>query len=113
MRLTFSIDYHTRWGESLYAIVANELEVPLHTTDGKLWQGHCDYRPLDPHAPVAYRYAVYRENKCIRKEFGAIAHVFFPATLSHHHSILSDGCTDLPAGSSRSSSRAQARRSTG
>ena len=104
MRLTFSIDYHTRWGESLYAIVANELEVPLHTTDGKLWQGHCDYRPLDPHAPVAYRYAVYRENKCIRKEFGAIAHVFFPDNIYEHHYILSDCWRDLPAKSYRYSS---------
>ena len=104
MNLTFRIEYRTTWGECLYVVLNNEIEVELSTTDGHLWQGSCEYLPAEEGQVIAYRYAVYRNGKCIRKEFGAIAHTFFPADIHEHHYIFDDSWRDLPAESYRYSS---------
>ena len=104
MNLTFRIEYRTTWGECLYVVLNNEIEVELSTTDGHLWQGSCEYLPAEEGRVIAYRYAVYRNGKCIRKEFGAIAHTFFPADIHEHHYIFDDSWRDLPAESYRYSS---------
>ena len=104
MNLTFRIEYRTTWGECLYVVLNNEIEVELSTTDGHLWQGSCEYLPAEEGRVIAYRYAVYRNGKCIRKEFGAIAHTFFPADIHKHHYIFDDSWRDLPAESYRYSS---------
>lgn len=104
MRLTFRIQYHTAWGESLYAIVNDEIEVELSTVDGTLWQGSCDILPGNEEAPVIYRYGVFRNGNCVRKEFGAIPHSFYPANIRESHYLLDDCWRDLPAESYRYSS---------
>ena len=68
MRLTFRIEYHTSWGESLHVLVDNGIEVELATSDGYLWQGHCEYRSGEEGQLVPYRYAVYYNGVCVRKE---------------------------------------------
>ena len=104
MRLTFRIQYHTAWGESLYAIVNNEIEVELSTVNGTLWQGSCEILPPDENAPVIYRYGVFRNGNCTRKEFGAIPHSFYPDNIQECHYLLDDCWRDLPAESYRYSS---------
>ena len=70
MRLTFRIEYHTSWGESLHVLVDNGTEVELATSDGYLWQGHCEYRSGEEGQLVPYRYAVYKNvSRSLAKTF--------------------------------------------
>lgn len=105
MKLTFRIRYCTQWGEYLYAIVNNETEVELSTTDGNLWQGTCEYQPSEARPVINYRYAVYRNGTYVRKETGAIAHAFCCTGYApQRHYMLDDCWRDLPAGAYRYSS---------
>ena len=54
MNLTFRIEYRTTWGECLYVVLNNEIEVELSTTDGHLWQGSCEYLPAEEGRVIAY-----------------------------------------------------------
>ncbi len=97
MKLTFRIQYLTTWGESLCVILEDKTKIMLSTTDGAMWQGSCDISPIEDDTPLRYRYAVYRDGKCVRMEFGAIAHSFFPPPGTH--CVLDDCWRDLPADS--------------
>ena len=102
MKLTFRIPYHTVWGETVRVILENEVEVELYTLDGQVWKGDCDYHPTDSIAPtdsttaICYRYAIYRNDTCVRKELGAIPHSFYPGNVLQSHYILNDAWRDLP-----------------
>ncbi len=104
MTITFRIQYHTNWGESLRVLMDDGFEVELSTVDGIQWQGQSNYQPASDDTPVPYRYAVYRDNQCIRHEFGAIPHLFFPSPDRQCHYLLQDTWRDLPAASYRFSS---------
>ena len=104
MTITFRIQYHTNWGESLRVLIDDGFEVELSTVDGIQWQGQSNYQPASDDAPVPYRYAVYRDNQCIRREFGAIPHLFCPSADEQCHYLLQDTWRDLPAASYRFSS---------
>lgn len=104
MRLTFRIEYHTSWGESLHVLVDNGIEVELATSDGYLWQGHCEYRSGEEGQLVPYRYAVYYNGVCVRKELGGIPHIFQYGMAGGRGSMLEDSWRDLPAESYRYSS---------
>ena len=47
--------------------------------------------------PVSYRYGVYRDGQCIRRESGTMAHLFCPGKKKNCHYILNDFWKDLPA----------------
>ena len=47
--------------------------------------------------PVPYRYGVYRDGRCIRRESGAMSHLFCPGNKQNCHYILNDFWKDLPA----------------
>ena len=104
MTITFRIQYHTNWGESLRVLMDDGFEVELSTVDGIQWQGQSNYQPASDDTPVPYRYAVYRDNQCIRREFGAIPHLFCPSPGRQCHYLLQDTWRDLPAASYRFSS---------
>ena len=72
MTITFRIQYHTTWGETLRALIDDGPETELSTVDGNVWQGQTHFRPAHPDAPVSYRYAVYRDGHPVRVEFGAM-----------------------------------------
>ncbi len=104
MKLTFRIQYHTAWGENIHAIINDRIEVELSTVNGCLWQGGCDIPADENLAHITYRYGVYRNGLCIRKEFGAIPHSLYPGCIQANHYLLDDCWRDLPAENHRYSS---------
>lgn len=106
MKLTFRIRYRTVWGENL-CILLNDDEtqiISLSTRNGDEWQGSFEYIPVGSNQLVTYRYAVYRDNICIRKELGAISHLFYLGNAQQNHYVIDDCWRDLPADSYRYSS---------
>lgn len=98
MKLTFRINYRTVWGESLCVLMEGNhgQAIPLSTRDGNEWQGTTEYMPEDDKAFVTYRYAVFRDSRCVRKELGALAHSFYPGNEQQNHYIIDDCWRDLP-----------------
>ena len=76
MRITFKIEYHTQWGESIGVTIGSNDVMPimLSTENGKIWEGSEDIIPSSSGTPITYRYGVYSNGVCIRREQGAIAH---------------------------------------
>ncbi|WP_418831823.1 4-alpha-glucanotransferase [Phocaeicola sp.] len=106
MKLTFRIRYRTVWGENL-CVLLNDDEtqiISLSTRNGDEWQGSFEYIPVGANQLVTYRYAVYRDNICIRKELGAISHLFYLGNAQQNHYVIDDCWRDLPADSYRYSS---------
>lgn len=106
MKLTFRIHYRTVWGENLYVLPedGNGQAIPLSTRDGNEWQGTTEYTPAGNPLAITYRYAVFRDDTCIRKELGAIAHSFYFGNVQQSHYIIDDCWRDLPAHAFRYSS---------
>ena len=106
MKLTFRIRYRTVWGEN-FCVLLNDDEtqiISLSTRNGDEWQGSFEYIPVGSNQLVTYRYAVYRDNICIRKELGAISHLFYLGNAQQNHYVIDDCWRDLPADSYRYSS---------
>ena len=103
MKLTFRIQYRTVWGEYL-CVILNEEVIELSTKDGNEWQGTAECRLPEGDSLVTYRYGVFRDGVCIRKELGAISHSFCIGNAQQSHLILCDCWRDLPAESYRYSS---------
>lgn len=74
MKLNFSINYHTNWGESLSVMIADQI-VALNTIDGKKWEGSVEIELPKGGLPLLYRYCVYNNGQIIRKEQNCMAHV--------------------------------------
>lgn len=74
MKLNFKINYRTAWGESLGVMIADQI-VALSTTDGEIWSGSANVELPKGGLPLLYRYGVYRDGQCIRKEQNSMAHV--------------------------------------
>ena len=98
MKLTFRIKYCPVWGESLRVIINNaeKNSLALFTRDGQEWQGTFDYDLPENEDMASYRYAVFRNERCVRKEFGAIPHSIIKGNAQQHHFIFSDCWIDLP-----------------
>ena len=80
MKLTFRIEYRTAWGEELGVILDGNNSEPiiLRTPNGEHWEGEAEMPDLPACVPVSYRYGVYRDGQCIRRESGTMAHLFCP-----------------------------------
>ncbi len=78
MKLTFRIEYRTAWGEELGVILDGNNSEPiiLRTPNGEHWEGEAEMPDLPACVPVSYRYGVYRDGQCIRRESGTMAHLF-------------------------------------
>ena len=99
MKLTFRIQYRTQWGEHLRVILGENTDNPifLHTHDGENWIGTSEFTAQGG-TIINYRYAVYAECACVRKELGRMPHSFLCAkNTSVNHYILNDCWRDLPA----------------
>ena len=110
MTISFQIHYFTTWGESLRVIIGNSREIALHTTDGMCWQGEGVYERDDlDNGPTPYRYAVYRDGRRIRQEFGAIPHYLppYPDDKKVATICVKDSWRDLPASAYRFSAAFQ------
>ena len=104
IKLTFHIRYCTAWGENLYVILKGDEEhaVPLATRNGTDWGGSCDYALpaetlLQPTLLLDYRYAVYRNGVCIRREIGRIPHFVVVMHQGMRHYFADDCWRDLPS----------------
>lgn len=94
MKLTFSIQYNTSWGESLAVLIGEQqIAYPLTTFDGKYWSGAIEAESL----PVTYRYGVYRNGECIRKESGRMAHALPKWKMRDAQYYISDSWRDQVA----------------
>jgi 4-alpha-glucanotransferase len=101
MKLTFRIEYRTAWGESL-GVIPDQVAcdpIELHTADGVHWEGSTVMPDTTAGLPFAYRYGVYRDGQCIRRESGNTAHSFCPGTKQGGHYLLHDVWKDLPRAS--------------
>ena len=98
MKLTFRIEYRTAWGEMLGATLCGNDNQPimLSTGDGIRWEGSAEMTDAPAGIPISYRYGVYRDGQCIRRESGTMPHIFCPGKKRNCHYILDDFCKDLP-----------------
>ena len=107
MKLTFRIQYRTVWGENMCVVLYDDGMVqliPLSTRNGSEWQGSYEYIPKETSRFITYRYAVYRNDVCVRKELGAIAHSLYFGNVQQSHYVMDDCWRDLPAEAHRYSS---------
>ena len=106
MKLTFRIQYHTVWGEDVRVIFEEDEAhpLPLSTRDGSEWKGSCDYSPAETGHAILYRYGIFRDDVCIRKELGAIPHAVYQGNAQQHQYFIEDCWRDLPAENYRYSS---------
>ena len=76
IKLTFTIEYRTQWGEELRLIgsipeLGNNIitqAIPLQTQDGKKWTGTIELKESKAQ-PVNYSYLVFYNNKLTRQEW--------------------------------------------
>ena len=98
MKLTFRIEYRTAWGEMLGATLCGNDNQPimLSTGDGIRWEGSAEMTDAPAGIPISYRYGVYRDGQCIRRESETMPHIFCPGKKRNCHYILDDFWKDLP-----------------
>ena len=105
MKLTFKVEYRTVWGESIHVLINDDEGcVQLTSKDGYIWEGSYDIALPDDNRCITYRYGVFINGKCTRKEFGAIPHSFYLGNIQQSHYIIDDVWRDLPSDDYRYSS---------
>ncbi len=101
MKITFSINYRTRWGEALYIVGdipalgggADDKAVAMSLNGSDLWELTLDL-PKNP-GEFGYRYIVKRDNGSSRAEWGK-PHRFEPGRGISRYRLL-DGWREMPA----------------
>ena len=80
MKLTFRIEYRTAWGESIGVMLQGKENNPimLGTYDGIIWEGSIEDTDAPAGVPINYRYGVFLDGQCSRRESGTISHIFRP-----------------------------------
>ena len=101
MKLTFRIEYRTAWGENIGVMLEGQENSPimLQTTDGVVWEGGGEMQDAQAGVPLIYRYGVYLDGQCKRRESGTMAHIFCPSKKRNGHYLLNDTWKDLPQAS--------------
>ena len=101
MKLTFRIEYRTAWGESIGVMLEGKENAPimLGTNDGIFWEGYIEDTDAAAGVPITYRYGVFLDGQCSRRESGTMAHIFCPGKKRNCHYILNDAWKDLPEAS--------------
>ena len=101
MKLTFRIEYRTAWGETIAVMLEGQENEPivLSTSDGIIWEGSAEMLDTPAGIPLTYRYGVFQDGQCIRRESGTMAHIFCPSKKRNCHYILNDAWKDLPSAS--------------
>ena len=101
MKLTFRIEYRTAWGESIGVMLEGKENSPimLGTCDGIVWEGSMEDIDAAAGVPITYRYGVFLDGQCSRRESGTMAHIFCPSKKRNCHYILNDAWKDLPEAS--------------
>ena len=101
MKLTFRIEYRTAWGETIAVMLEGQENEPivLSTSDGIIWEGSAEMLDAPAGIPLTYRYGVFQDGQCMRRESGTMAHIFCPSKKRNCHYILNDAWKDLPSAS--------------
>ena len=101
MKLTFRIEYRTAWGENIGVMLQGQENNPiiLNTNDGVFWEGGAEMLDAPAGVPLTYRYGVFIDGQCSRRESGTMAHIFCPSKKRNSHYILNDSWKDLPSNS--------------
>ena len=101
MKLTFRIEYRTAWGENIGVMLQGQENNPimLGTNDGVFWEGGAEMQDAPAGVPLTYRYGVFIDGQCSRRESGTMAHIFCPSKKRNSHYILNDNWKDLPSDS--------------
>ena len=102
MKLTFTIDYRTHWGENISVEIESErigrgksiTLLPLNTENGETWTGQFTI-PARDMKQFLYRYVVVKEGQVIRREWDTVPRNF-PANDSMSY-IFPDYWRDIPA----------------
>lgn len=93
MKLNFSIQYRTNWGENIGVIIADQV-VTLSTKDGETWEGSAEIELPKGGLPLLYRYGVFVDGNLVRKEQNTIAHVIENVSASKKTLVLKDAWRD-------------------
>lgn len=108
MKLIFRIQYRTIWGENLVVLIDNEngtaQEISLSTANGNDWQGECVIPDEERRTAVNYRYAIYRNKQCTRKELSPMPHTVYMGNKQQQIYIIDDCWRDVPHDNYRYSS---------
>lgn len=100
MKIKFHIHYRTKWGEEVGVTLENQNRpFMLNTEDGELWKGTMTLTSLPHNHPVKYRYGIYIDGICVRKETGNIEHLFLTTKEKKETYIINDNWRDLPVNS--------------
>lgn len=75
MKISFSIEYITNYGEEL-RLQCDGWEKPMSTTDGRIWTTYIDWTAEQP-PTITYRYAMYRDGQLVWTEWTAHPHRLF------------------------------------
>jgi SpoIID/LytB domain protein len=71
----------------------------LGTSNGIIWEGDAEMLDAPAGVPLTYRYGVFVDGQCSRRESGTMAHIFCPSKKRNSHYILNDTWKDLPSAS--------------
>ena len=103
MKIRFSIEYYTQWGEDLRVqlckvekggVKKTAKECRLETYDGKLWEGEITFQSAGVES-IEYKYAMYRDEQLVWTEWEVAPHrVTFDGITNHY--ILSDKWRPIP-----------------
>ncbi len=100
MTISFILEYHTQWGESLEACIALQTEqgehrccLPLTTTDGQFWRGELTLN--NNVKALEYTYRVMKDGALQRQEWSVMPHRLdeLPQT---NHLVMQDNWRDRP-----------------
>lgn len=80
MKLNFEIEYRTNWGECVGVNLGDNDSAPilLTTEDGIIWRGSADVKLPTGGISLLYRYSIWRDGQCIRREQASMPHVLTP-----------------------------------
>lgn len=98
MMLTFRITYKAQWGEHLAVEIDGQegVALALTTTDGEVWEGCLDGAGHHAGEVVAYRYSVWREDVCVRRERGTCLHTMHLESPTNALYMMTDYWRDQP-----------------
>ncbi|MBR1666832.1 MAG: 4-alpha-glucanotransferase [Bacteroidaceae bacterium] len=103
MKIRFSIEYYTQWGEDLRVLLQKiekggqkkaVKECRLETYDGRLWEGEITFQSTGVEG-IEYKYAMFRDEQLVWTEWEVAPHrVLFDGITNHY--ILSDKWRPIP-----------------
>ena len=74
MKIHFSIQYKTQWGEEIRVKIGEKL-FPLQTYDGNLWTADIDLKAKEVGDALTYQYALYRNDELVWTEWDVAPHI--------------------------------------